>query len=167
ATGAAPRDDTAQGQKDLLEIEKIHKELLAEKKTEFADAVADDYQEASAWVAHAQGKDEESIAALRTLADKNDKLGDEPEGIPAREMLADMLLEMKRPQQALGEYQTDLKVNPNRFNGLYGAARAAELAGKQSEANAYYAQMLKECDGSNSTRPELSRARELLASSKR
>ena len=37
----------------------------------------------------------------RTLADKNDKLGDEPQSIPAREMLADLLLEAKRPQQAL------------------------------------------------------------------
>ncbi len=50
-------------------------------------------------------------------------------------MLADLLLEAHRPQQALAEYQTDLKLNPNRFNGLYGAARAAEAAGKQSEAN--------------------------------
>ena len=49
-------------------------------------------------------------------------------------MIADILLEAKRPQQALAEYQTDLKLNPNRFNGLYGAARAAEAAGKQKDA---------------------------------
>ena len=73
-----------------------------------------------------EGEDDKAVAVLRTIADKNDKLGDEPEGIPAREMLADMLLEAKKPQQALIEYQTDLKLNPNRFNGLYGAARAAE-----------------------------------------
>jgi tetratricopeptide (TPR) repeat protein len=78
-------------------------------------------------------------------------------------MIADMLLEAKRPQQALAEYQTDLKLNPNRFDGLYGAARAAEAAGKQSDAAEYYALLLKICDGSNSTRPELSRARELVA----
>jgi uncharacterized protein HemY len=78
-------------------------------------------------------------------------------------MIAEILLEAKRPQQSLAEYQTDLKFNPNRFNGLYGAARAAEQAGKQSEANAYYAMLVKVCDGSNSTRPELSRAKQLLA----
>ena len=70
-------------------------------------------------------------------------------------MIADMLLEAKRPQQALAEYQTDLKLNPNRFDGLYGAARAAEAAGKQNDATEYYALLLKVCDGSNSTRPEL------------
>ncbi|HEX8872248.1 MAG TPA: hypothetical protein VF758_05750, partial [Candidatus Acidoferrum sp.] len=69
----------------------------------------------------------------------------------------------KHPQQALAEYQTDLKLHPNRFNGLYGAARAAEEAGKQNEASAYYAMLLKNCEGGSSTRPELSRARELLA----
>lgn len=73
-----------------------------------------------------------------------------------------MLLEAKRPHQALAEYQTDLKLNPNRFNGLYGAARAAEQAGKSSDATEYCAVLLKVCKGSNSTRPELSRAKELV-----
>ena len=100
---------------------------------------------------------------LRPMADKEEALGEEPQGIPTREMMADMLLEAKRPQQALAEYQLDLKFSPNRFNGLYGAARAAEAAGKPSEANEYYALLLKDCAGSNSTRPELNRAKELLA----
>ena len=78
-------------------------------------------------------------------------------------MLADMLLEAKRPQQALVEYQTDLKLSPNRFNALYGAARAEEAIGKQSDANQYYAQLLKNCEGGSSTRPELSHAKELVA----
>ena len=163
AIGAARSGNLAQARKDLEQIEAIRKEFVAEKKTEYAEAVGEDYQEAAAWVAHAEGKDEEAITGLRVLADKTDKLGDEPEGIPAREQLADMLLEAKRPQQALAEYQTDLRLNPNRFNGLYGAARAAEAAGKQADATEYYALLLKICDGSNSTRPELSRARELVA----
>ena len=163
AIGAARSGNLAQAKKDLEQIEVIRKEFVTEKKTEYAEAVGDDYKEAAAWVAHAAGKDDEAIAGLRALADKSDKLGDEPETIPAREMLADMLLEAKRPQQALAEYQTDLKLNPNRFNGLYGAARAAEAAGKQTDATEYYALLLKICDGSSSTRPELSRARELVA----
>jgi hypothetical protein len=163
AIGAARSGNVAAARKDLRQIEDIRKEFLAEKKMEYAEAVGADYQEAAAWVAHAEGKDEEAITGLRALADKSDKLGEEPEGIPAREQLADLLLEAKRPQQALTEYQTDLKLNPNRFNGLYGAARAAEAAGKQEDATEYYALLLKVCDGSNSTRPELTHARELVA----
>jgi tetratricopeptide (TPR) repeat protein len=163
AIGAARSGNLAQAHKDLEQIEVIRKEFVAEKKMEYAEEVGKDYQESAAWVAHAEGKDDEAIASLRALADQSDKVGEEPAGIPAREMLADMLLEAKRPQQALAEYQTDLKLNPNRFNGLYGAARAAEAAGKQNDAREYYALLLKVCDGSNSTRPELSRAREMVA----
>jgi hypothetical protein len=163
AIGAARTGNLAEAHKDLDQIEVIRKEYLAQKKTQMAEGVGEDYQEAAAWVAHAEGKDDDAIASLRALADKADKLGDEPEGVPAREQLADMLLEAKRPQEALAEYQTDLKLNPNRFNGLYGAARSAEAAGKGNDASEYYALLLKVCDGTNSTRPELSRARELVA----
>jgi tetratricopeptide (TPR) repeat protein len=148
--------------KDIAAIEGLHKKLSAEK-SEFAGAVEDDRKEAQAWLAFAEGKDDDAVEALRTIADKEDSLGEEPEGIPAREMIADILLEAKRPQQALAEYQTDLKLHPNRFDGLYGAARAAEAAGKQTDATEYYALLLKVCDGSNSTRPELSRAKQLVA----
>jgi tetratricopeptide (TPR) repeat protein len=79
-------------------------------------------------------------------------------------MLADMLLELDRPKQALAEYEKALKTDPNRFNGLYGAARAAELAHETQKANSYYAQLLKNCDnGRNSDRPELNRAKMVLA----
>src|SRR5580692_5007829 len=120
--------------KDLAAIESIHKKL-AGWKSGFAGAVEDDRKEAEAWLAFAEGKDDDAVEAMRPIADKEDSLGNEPQGIPAREMIADMLLEAKRPQQALAEYQTDLKFSPGRFNGLYGAARAAEAAGKQSDAN--------------------------------
>ncbi|HEY2858298.1 MAG TPA: hypothetical protein VGJ21_07770 [Terracidiphilus sp.] len=163
AIGAARTGDLTQAHKDLREIDAIRQKFVTEKKTETAEAVEQDYQEAEAWILHAEGEDDKAVAMLRAIADKNDKLGDEPESIPAREMLADMLLEAKHPQQALVEYQTDLKLNPNRFNGLYGAARAAEAAGKQNSANEYYAMLLKSCEGGSSTRPELSHAKELLA----
>jgi tetratricopeptide (TPR) repeat protein len=148
--------------KDIDAIESVHKRLVREK-SEFADAVEDDRKAAQAWLAFAEGKIDDAVEALRPIADKEDSAGGEPEGSPAREMIADMLLEAKRPQQALAEYQTDLKLYPNRFDGLYGAARAAEAAGKQDQASEYYAQLVKNCEGSNSERPELSRAKELLA----
>jgi hypothetical protein len=162
AIGSAHLRKPDDARKDLAAIDSIHKKLAAEK-SEFASAVDDDRKEAQAWMAFAEGKDDDAVEAMRAIADKEDSLGEEPEGIPAREMIADMLMEAKRPQQALAEYQTDLKLHPNRFDGLYGAARAAEAAGKNNDAAEYYALLLKVCDGSVSTRPELSRARKLVA----
>jgi len=54
-----------------------------------------------------------------------------------------------------------LKTDPNRFNGLYGAAQAAESAHDSEKAKLYYAQLLKNCE--NGERPELARAKTLLA----
>ena len=78
-------------------------------------------------------------------------------------MLADMLRELNRPQEALEEYEVSLHTDPNRFNGLYGAAQAASHAQEKEKAAAYYVQLLKNCDGSHSSRPELGEARTLLA----
>ena len=161
--GAVRSGNLVQARKDLEEMDGIHRSLVADKKTFEAKLVDKGHQEATAWLWHAEGKDDQAIASLRALADEDDKLGDEPTAIPAREMLADLLLELKRPEQALAEYQIDLRFNPNRFNGLYGAARAAEMAGKTDKANDYYAQLVKACAGSNSDRPELARAKSLIA----
>jgi tetratricopeptide (TPR) repeat protein len=76
---------------------------------------------------------------------------------------ADLLLEANRPERALVEYQTDLKLNPNRFNGLAGAALSAGRAGNHWQAVEYYEQRLKARPGSHSDRPELTRAKDLVA----
>jgi tetratricopeptide (TPR) repeat protein len=162
AIGSAHLHKPDDVRKAIAGIESRHQQLVKEK-SEFADAIEDDRKVAEAWLLFAEGKVDDSVEALRPIADKADSIGDEPGDIPVREMIADILLEARRPQQALAEYQADLKLYPNRFDGLYGAARAAEAAGKQADATEYYALLLKVCDGSNSTRPELSRARELVA----
>ena len=84
--------------------------------------------------------------------------------MPAREMLADTLLEAKRPQEALREYETSLKVDPNRFNSLNGAAQAATAAGQPEVAQKYHAQLVKNLEGVNSERAEAVRAKALVAS---
>jgi tetratricopeptide (TPR) repeat protein len=119
--------------------------------------------ETEAWTLYAEGKKDEAVKMLRAAADKED--ADPPEvGIPTREMLADMLLDMNRTADALTEYQATLKITPNRFDSLYGAAHAAELAGKAQEAADYYGQLLKVCNGgADSTRPEIAHAKTLLA----
>jgi tetratricopeptide (TPR) repeat protein len=119
--------------------------------------------EVHAWLAFAEKKNDDALRQMRDVADLQDKVGKREVDIPAREMLADMLLTLNRPQQALAEYQSALKTDPNRFNGLAGAARAAELAHQPEKANTYYAQLLKNCDdGKNSDRPELARAKTLV-----
>ena len=163
AVGAARNGQLADARQNIDEVKAIAKTLRDKKKTGEADFLDREIGEPLAWIAHAEGKDDEAINLLRSIAQKETDGFSETGHLPAQEMLADLLLEAKRPQEALAEYQADLKLNPNRFNSLYGAARAAEEAGKQSDAEEYYALLVKICEGGSSTRPELSRARELLA----
>jgi tetratricopeptide (TPR) repeat protein len=163
AMGTAHLGNADQARKDAEQIDAIHSKLLAAKRKEFAETVDKAHQQVLAWVLVASGKRDEALAILKPLADKEDSLGDEPQGIPTREMVAEVLMMAKRPEQALAEYETDLKFNPNRFNGLYGAAQAAEAAGKQEKAAQYYGELVKVCAGGNSERPELSRAKGLVA----
>jgi len=119
--------------------------------------------EAHAWLAFLEGKNEDALALLHGVADKQDVEGKGEVALPAREMLGDMLLEMGRPKEALAAYEKSMNVDPNRFNGLYGAGRAAELAHERGKATIYYGQLLKNCDGSRSARPELSQAKSSLS----
>jgi len=163
AIGAAHLGNAEQVRKDAEQIDAIHTKIVSEKKKGFAGIVDNDHKEALAWLSVAQQKYDDALAILRPVADTEDSLGEEPDGIPAREMVAEILMMAKRPEQALAEYEVDLKFNPNRFNGLYGAAQAAEAAGKQEKASQYYGELVKVCAGSNSERPELSRAKGLVA----
>jgi tetratricopeptide (TPR) repeat protein len=119
--------------------------------------------EALAWQRYAEGNYTEAARLLRGVADKQDKIGKGETDLPAREMLAEVLLDAGKSSEALAEYETSLKTDPNRLNGLYGAARAAEAAGKAEKAKEYYAQIKKNCDGSESDRPEVMRAEKMLA----
>lgn len=123
--------------------------------------------EAQAWLSFAEGKNDEAVSLLRSIAEKQDAFGKGEVELPAREMLADMLLEVDRPQEALIEYEKSLKTDPNRFNGLYGAGRAAELAFQPEKAASYYTQLLKNCETqAPSVRPEIAHARAFLAQMK-
>lgn len=118
-----------------------------------------------AWTAFAEGKSAEGADDMRAAADLQDKVGQAEVDIPAREMLADILLESGDAKAALAEYQVALKLSPNRLNGLYNAGRAAEAAGDRQEAEMYYAALMKSTDnGENSARPELAYARSFVSS---
>ncbi len=91
-------------------------------------------QEVAAWITDASGNHDEAAAQMRSAADLEESMDKDavtPGAIlPAREMLAEMLLLERHPREALAEYEAVLKLAPKRFNALHGAARAAEASKK-------------------------------------
>ena len=81
-------------------------------------------QVASAWLAFADGKTDESLQLLRAAAGLDDTTDKHPvtpgEVLPARELLADMYMEMGKVGKAIAAYDADLRSHPNRLNGLRG-----------------------------------------------
>jgi hypothetical protein len=163
AAAAGHLRDAAAAQDALKHYEERLDAFKKTPKGYLASGLKDEHDEVKAWAAFAQGKTDEALALLRAAADDQDKVGKGESELPAREMLADMLLELKRPQEALLEFEVSLKTDPNRFNGLYGAAQAAAAIEQKDKAAGYYAQLIKNCEGSHSDRPELKLARTLLA----
>jgi tetratricopeptide (TPR) repeat protein len=122
------------------------------------------HDEVHAWLAFVEKKNDEALKLIGEVADHQDQAGKAEVDIPAREMLADMLFELKQPEKALAEYEKSMKIDPNRFNGLAGAAEAAEVAHQTVKASTYSSQLLKNCDdGKHSQRPELKNAKILVA----
>jgi tetratricopeptide (TPR) repeat protein len=146
-----------QAQADLAEYDSLMGKVREGRHAYIADSTGARIVrgEMLAWIAFAQGNAADALRSMRESADLQDKVGQGEVDIPAREMLADILLESGQPQQALAEYRQALKLSPNRFNGLYNAGRAAEAVGDKAQANGYYTALLKSTDGgSQSARPE-------------
>jgi tetratricopeptide (TPR) repeat protein len=165
AIGAAHSGDIAVAEADVKELT----QLVADRDKRarklgygVSNEKATDLREAEAWLAFAKGKSDEALEELRAAANHQDKDGGESVTVPAREMLADMLQELKRPAEALAEYKTVLKNSPNRFDGLLGAARSAQASGDAGGAQSFYAKLAQVC-GAGADRPELAEAKTYLA----
>lgn len=121
---------------------------------------------AAAWVALADGKSKEAERLMReaaALEDASDKSSVTPGAIvPARELLGDLLRELKQPAAALMAYEASLRRAPNRFNGVYGVARAAEAAGNRAKARASYEKLVALGAHADTERPELREAKAYL-----
>lgn len=165
AVGAAHAGDAAGAQQNLqlmnhpssAQSDPMHSQAHASDSGESLQQ-----QEAEAWLDYAQGKNQDAIKAMLAAAKKEEADGVDSLTMPAREMLGDMLLEMKKPAEALAEYKRALEESPNRFDALYGAAQAAQLAGRTTEAHDYLAKLVKTC-APDADRPELQQARIELA----
>ena len=121
--------------------------------------------ETHAWLFALQCKEDEAVVLLRKLPDRQDAEGKGEIETPAREMLADMLMVLNRPAEALAEHERSMKIDPNRFNGLCGARKAAELIGNREKAKIYFIQLLRSCAAGHSRRPELTHAHEVARES--
>jgi len=164
AIAAARLGDAAAARQNLAKFVEISTEEQR-KSSHHKDKAPDKsvgQMEVEAWVALAEGKADEAVKTLRSASDREESDGVDSLAMPAREMLADMLLELKRPSEALTEYKAALKNSPNRFDALYGAGHAAQLAGDAAAANAYYAKLM-EISAPSADRAELSEARSYLA----
>jgi len=144
--GAARSGDVAGAEADVKELSKLvaDREQRARKEGYgTSNEKATDLREAEGWLSFAKGKSDEALQELRAAAVHQDKSGGESVSVPAREMLADMLMELKRPAEALAEYKTVLTNSPNRFDSVHGAALAAQAGGDYSKAREYYEKLLE------------------------
>jgi tetratricopeptide (TPR) repeat protein len=161
--------DAQKAQADLAQYDSLMEQVKQGKRAYYADSTGSRIVrgEMLAWIAYAQGDTTGALKNMRDSADLQDKVGQGEVDIPAREMLADILLELGRPQEALVEYKQALIMSPNRFNGLYNAGLAAEAAGDKPQAAGYFAALLKSTDnGAQSTRAEFDHMKSVVSPAK-
>ena len=168
AIGAARTGDPASARPDVEKLAAIRQALVEVKGDyDWVKQVDIQYQAASAWLARAEGKNDQAMQLMRAAADLEDATEKHPVTpgaiLPAREMLGDLLSELNQPALALKEYETVLEISPNRFNSIYGVARSAELSGDASKARTYYERLVALGNQSDGSRPELQQAKKYLA----
>jgi len=174
AIGAARTGDVTAATREVEKLATIRNELRATQSKgdyDWAKQVEIEGMVAAAWVAQAGNRNEEALRLMRAAADLDDATDKHPVTpgaiLPAREQLGELLLELKQPAAALREFETSLAQAPNRFNGLYGAARAARLAGDQKTARSYYGKLVVLSRHADTARPETEEAKAFLEGKRR
>ena len=166
ALGAARSGNPPAARADVERLAALRDTLQQAKDPEWTTQVEVQRRGAEAWVALAEQRQDDALKLMREAADMEDateKAPVTPGPIkPARELLAEMLLQIGRPKEALAEFEAALKKEPNRFRTTYGAARAADAAGDRQQASAHYASLLRIC-----ARADASARKELIEARKR
>jgi tetratricopeptide (TPR) repeat protein len=162
--GAAHLKDGATARSAIDALEQIRNKLNQMNESYWATQVEIQRREVSAWFAFAEGDREGALAGMRAAAELED--GTEKNAItpgpltPARELLGELLLELRRSSEALKEFEATLTKEPNRFRSLYGAAVSAKLAGDRQTAQTYFRELLKVAERADTPgRQELAEAR--------
>jgi len=154
-------------QKELTILKSIHQELIKSEDDYKSGQVAIQINSANAWIELAKGNSEKALNFMLIAADLESKTSKHAvtpgEIIPADELLADMYLALNQPKKALETYKINLKGHPFRFNGLYGAAKAAQQINDNKQAEFYFQELITLCESTNSNRPELDEAEQFLS----
>ena len=165
--GMARSGDTPGAKREIEALQNIRKALEKAKDSYWAARSEEQISAVSAWIALAEGSRDQAVNFMRSAADREDAsvkhVSMENRLYPMRELLAELLLEVGQAAPALREFEASLKENPNRYRGLYGAARAAEAIGDQKKAESYFGKLIKIAEKSDSDRPEIAQAKMFLA----
>jgi len=167
ALGAGRSGNASAVREEIERLETLRRAMMEAKITYWAQQADIQIKIASAWAAFAAGNKPEALKLMREGADMEDSSEKHPvtpgHVLPARELLGEMLLEVNQPALALKEFEASHKVEPNRFRGLYGAARAAAQLGDMAKAKTYYEKLVDLCRHADAERPELKEAKQFLA----
>jgi tetratricopeptide (TPR) repeat protein len=151
AVGAARSGDADGARRALARLTEVQQVTRASQKGfDWATQIEIQRLAASGWVAHAEGKKEEAVRLLRAAADLEDKTDKHPVTpgalLPAREQLADLLMELGDASAAFAEYESALRLQPGRYNSLLGAALAAEGLGNRQRAKELRTELAAQCE---------------------
>lgn len=169
--GAGRLGHRAHADEAVTALQRIQEGLVKAHETYWARQVEIQAMEVSAWSALAAGEKTEALRQMNSAAELED--GTEKSAVtpgplsPARELLAEMLLQMNQPAKALEQFEATLQREPRRFGALYGAAGAARLVGNRDASQRYFRQLLEVCAKADKPgRLELQAARQALGMSK-
>ena len=164
--GAAQTGDIPGAQAEIAKLQSLENKLLEAKDSYWANQVEVQRLGAASILAHVQGDDKKAIELARAAADLDATMDKHPATpaavLPARELLADLLLELNEPGAALKEYEQALRNDPNRFRSILGRARAAKQLGDIAASRDAYQKLVALSTSAVSERPELSEAKAFL-----
>jgi tetratricopeptide (TPR) repeat protein len=166
ALGAAHTGDTAGAEKEIAKLQSLKEKLAQAKDDYWAKQVEVQRLGAAGILARAQGNDKDAVELVRAAADLDASMDKHPatpaEVLPARELLADLLLELNDPAAALTEYERSVSAERNRFRSLVGIARSANQIGDAAKAREAYGKLVT-LVSADTSRPELAEAKAFLA----
>lgn len=163
--GAARLGDVAAARKDMEHLQILKQAMTTAKMDYWAGQTDFQITTINAWIALAEKRDDQAVLLMRAAADAEDASDKHPvtpgNVSPSRELLGEMLMMLDLPAQAFTEFERSLKRDPNRFRGIYGAARAAEAAGN-IKARDNYTKLLALAANHETERPEIAHAKAFL-----